>query len=98
MVLNALLAALISYTLNVLYNLLNGRELKTVFNSGIRFFALAFLITAALQLMLFFYRDYAEDSYAKTKEREENSDGEKMQSEENREAEAEKEAKNEAEF
>jgi hypothetical protein len=71
MVFNSLLAAFITYSLNIVYNLLNGRNLKTVFYSGIRYFVLAFIITALVQLFIYLYRDYAEhDSLEKSSKKE----------------------------
>ncbi|MFW6273422.1 MAG: hypothetical protein ACOC17_00825 [Halanaerobium sp.] len=64
MVFYALLAALISYSLNVIFNLLNGRSLKFVFESGISYFLLGLLIALAVQLAIYLYRDFADNKSA----------------------------------
>lgn len=84
----ALLAAFISYVLNTVYNLLSGEALKTVFYSGIRYFALAFLITGAVQLIVYLYRDIS-DNYFSGENKEKESTTEEIQ-------ESESEAENEA--
>lgn len=78
----ALLAAFISYVLNTVYNLLNGEALKTVFYSGIRYFALAFLITGAVQLIVYLYRDIS-DNYFSGENKEKESTTEEIQESEN---------------
>jgi predicted PurR-regulated permease PerM len=84
----ALLAAFISYVLNTVYNLLNGQALKTVFYSGIRYFVLAFLITGAVQLIIYLYRDLSDNSFLRENNQNENNTEEIQESE--------KEAENEA--
>ncbi|MEC9490344.1 MAG: hypothetical protein UMU04_05295 [Halanaerobiales bacterium] len=80
----ALLAAFISYSLNTVCNLFNGKDLKTVFYSGIRYFALAFLVTASVQLIIYLYRDLSDNSFS-----EENNQKKSRTEEETQEAENE---------
>ena len=63
MVFYALLAAFISYSLSLVYNLLKGKSLEIVFESSIRYFLLAFLTVLTLELVIYLYRGFPNNKF-----------------------------------
>jgi len=63
MLFNSLMAALITYSLNVIYNLFLNRSLKAVFYSGLRWFMMTFLIVMLSQFVIYAFNDIRKEEY-----------------------------------
>lgn len=63
MLFNSLMTALITYSLNVIYNLFLNRNLKEVFYSGLRWFMMTFLLVMLSQFVIYAFNDIRKEEY-----------------------------------
>lgn len=63
MLFNSLMAALITYSINVIYNLFLNMSLKSVFYIGLRWFMMTFLIVMLSQFVIYAINDIRRDNY-----------------------------------
>jgi len=57
------MAALITYSISVVYNLFLNMSLKSVFNIGLRWFMMTFLIVMLSQFVIYAFNDIRRDNY-----------------------------------
>lgn len=63
MLFNSLMAALITYSINVVYNLFLNMSLKSVFYIGLRWFMMTFLIVMLSQFVIYAFNDIRRDNH-----------------------------------
>ena len=73
MIFNSFLAGFISYVIALIYNLLSGNNLETVFLNGLKYLFLVPVLALLVQLSIYFIKTQSNNSDSDDKDEEENN-------------------------